>query len=127
MSRFPQVSQRNEREPGIERKRERRTEGEDVPQGLLPGVDLIGHHDGLWCLLDDAPQRVVHVLLEGRTLLFLGLRGLAGLSGRVRGIVACEVLAAVAAACKRETSGLSLMTFCLLHSLCSKNHFLQFV
>lgn len=114
MSRFPQVSQRNQREPGIERKR--RTEGEDVPQGLLPGADLIGHHDGLWCLLDRAPQRVVHVLLEGRTLLFLGLRGLAHLSGRVRRIVACEVLAAVAAACKWETSGLSLKTFCLLHS-----------
>lgn len=111
MSRFPQVSQGNEREPGRERKRE----GEEVPLGPLPGADLIGHHDGFWRLLDHAPQRVVHVLLEGRTLPLLGLSGLARLSGRVRGIVACKVLAAVAAACERETSGVSLIKFCVSH------------
>lgn len=93
----------------------RERQGEEVPLGPLPGADLIGHHDGFWRLLDHAPQRVVHVLLEGGTLPLLGLSGLACFLRRVRRIVACEVLAAVAAACEREMSGVSLIKFCVSH------------
>lgn len=30
----------------------------------LPGVNLVRHHDMLWCVLDHAPQRVLHPSVE---------------------------------------------------------------
>ena len=66
----------------------------------VPGMDLIGHHDWFWGVLDHGPQGVLHTLFIGVAL--LRLLALSGLPRCVRRVITGKVLAAVAAAYMRE-------------------------
>lgn len=72
----------------------------------LPGVHLVCHHDMFGCVLDYAPQRVLHLTLKVMLVLCCCLLALTGFAWCIGRVIAGKVFAAVAAAWKPKISTL---------------------